>query len=498
MKKLLLIALLIVGCEKDSTSPEPEDCAGEIDKHVELWGVCYNIEETTELDLSWSWLTGEIPSEIGNLTNLKDLFLSSNQLTGEIPPEIGNLTNLTSLSLSYNQLTGEIPSEIGNLTNLTKLDLQFNQLTGEIPSEIMTNLEEFYVNNNQFSGLIPETICNMNVTWFNPHVFDISGNQLVPPYPDCVSYFVEYQYSEECESNYLFNGICTEPSDLDVLQQFVDNSAETINMGMDDNNNGLIEPIELGTQWWVDGRLAELNCNYDLANEYALGDLGLSGNIPPEIGNLESMEFLWLEDNQLTGPIPSGIGNLEHLRYLILHYNQISGPIPSEIGNLSNLEILKLDNNQLTGFIPDSICNLTLQFHGWNNLFGENFAVYNNQLCPPYPDCVDEYVGLQDTSNCAQTSVSVDPIPLDYRLFEPYPNPFNAQTTIEFSLPLKDVMTIKVHDISGKEVRSLVHGIFDSGEHKVHWNASNLSSGIYFIRMESRHFVDTKKISLIK
>jgi len=270
-------------------------------------------------------------------------------------------------------------------------------------------------------------------------------------------------------------------------------------MGMDDNNNGLIEPIELGTQWWVDGRLAELNCNYDLANEYALGDLGLSGNIPPEIGNLESMEFLWLEDNQLTGPIPSGIGNLEHLKYLILQYNQISGSIPSEIGNLSNLEILKLDNNQLTGFIPDSICNLTLQFHGWNNLFGENFAVYNNQLCPPYPDCVDEYVGLQDTTNCDQVSVvSVDPVPLDYRLFEPYPNPFNAQTTIEFSLPLKDVMTIKVHDISGKEVRSIVHGIFDSGEHKVHWNASNLSSGIYFIRMESRHFVDTKKISLIK
>jgi hypothetical protein len=211
------------------------------------------------------------------------------------------------------------------------------------------------------------------------------------------------------------------------------------------------------------------------------------------------MEFLWLEDNQLTGPIPSGIGNLEHLKYLILHHNQISGSIPSEIGNLSNLEILKLNNNQLTGFIPDSICNLTLQFHEWNNLFGENFAVYNNQLCPPYPDCVDEYVGLQDTTGCDQVSVaSVDPIPLDYRLFEPYPNPFNAQTTIEFSLPLKDVMTIKVHDISGGEVRSIVHGIFDSGEHKVHWNASNLSSGIYFIRMESRHFVDTKKISLIK
>ena len=58
MKKLLLIALLIVGC---NNSTEPQDCAGEIDKNVELWGECYNIEETTYLDLSDSGLTGEIP-----------------------------------------------------------------------------------------------------------------------------------------------------------------------------------------------------------------------------------------------------------------------------------------------------------------------------------------------------------------------------------------------------------------------------------------------------
>jgi len=490
---------------------------------VELWGECYslnviNINLTNSgltgeippeigdliylrvLKLNYNELTGPIPSEIGNLTDLFDLELMYNNLSGPIPDELWTLTNLKQLRIQKNQFTGPIPPEIGDLTELTHLYLYGNQFTGPIPSEIgdLTNVVKFHINNNQFSGLIPETICNMNVTWYNPHSFDISGNQLVPPYPNCVSNFVEYQYSEECESNYLFNGICTEQSDLDVLQQFIDNSSETINMEMDDNNNGLIEPIELGTQWWVGGRLAELNCNYDLANEFPLDDLGLSGNIPSEIGNLESMEFLWLEDNQLTGPIPSGIGNLEHLKYLILHYNQLSGSIPAEMGDLASLEILKLNNNQLTGFIPDSICNLTLQFYGWNNLFGENFAVYNNQLCPPYPDCVDEYVGLQDTSNCAQTSVSVDPIPLDYRLFEPYPNPFNAQITIEFSLPLKDVMTIKVHDISGGEVRSIVHGIFDSGEHKVHWNASNLSSGIYFIRMESRHFVDTKKVSLIK
>ena len=491
---------------------------------VELWDECYSITNTTSLVRINEGLTGEIPSEIGQLTNLVTLKLQYNELTGSIPPEIGNLTSLVKLDLRYNNLSGSIPTEvwslislkelgiqknqfsgtipsaIGNLTELTHLYLYGNQFTGSIPAEIgnLINLGKLHLNNNQFTGLIPETICNIDMSFYNPYSFDISGNQLLPPYPDCVAEFVGYQYSEDCESNYLFDGICTEQSDLDVLQKFIDNSSETINMEMDDNNNGIIEPIELGTQHWWNGRLTELNCNYDLANEFTLSDLGLSGEIPQEIGTLDSLEFLWLEDNQLTGPIPSEIGNLSKLKYLIMHHNQLSDSIPSEIGNLSNLEILKLDNNQLTGYIPESICDLTLQFNGWNNLFGEDFAVYNNQLCAPYPDCVDAYVGLQNTTNCDQASVGFEPIPFDYKIRDPYPNPFNAQTTIQITLPIKDVMIVKVYDVNGSELKTLVHSIFDSGTHTIKWDAGDLPSGIYFIRMQSRHFAGTKKVSLIK
>jgi len=108
--KYLLLMLLILGC-----SGKPKDCAGEIGKHVELFGMCYNIEKTTHLDLSENRLGGVILSRIGNLTNLTYLSLGSNQLTGEIPPEIGNLTNLTHLFLQYNRLTGEIPPEVCDL-----------------------------------------------------------------------------------------------------------------------------------------------------------------------------------------------------------------------------------------------------------------------------------------------------------------------------------------------------------------------------------------------
>ena len=78
---------------------------------------------------------GEIPPEIGNLTNLRALTIRSagfisGSLTGGIPPEIGNLANLETLVIQYSFLDGEIPPEITNLTNLTNLHIGEVSLTG--------------------------------------------------------------------------------------------------------------------------------------------------------------------------------------------------------------------------------------------------------------------------------------------------------------------------------------------------------------------------------
>ena len=76
---------------------------------------------------------------------------------------------------------------------------------------------------------------------------------------------------------------------------------------------------------------------------------------------------------------------------MYLHDNQLTGEIPSEIGNLTNLTQLYLNINQLTGEIPEEICNQGDSTPG----------VGNNQLCPPYPECISQYdIDSQDTSNC--------------------------------------------------------------------------------------------------
>ena len=86
-------------------------------------------------------------------------------MTGQIPPELGDLTNLTDLFLGFNNLTGQIPPELGDLTNLEWLDLGFNNLTGQIPLELanLMNLEYFYYDNTNLC--VPND--NSFRTWLN-------------------------------------------------------------------------------------------------------------------------------------------------------------------------------------------------------------------------------------------------------------------------------------------------------------------------------------------
>ena len=87
-------------------------------------------------------MTGEIPPELGGLSNLRWLYLGGNLLTGEIPPELGGLANLQRLWLGANRLTGPIPAELSNLSNLSELYLSGNDLTGCVPVGLRDVAEE--------------------------------------------------------------------------------------------------------------------------------------------------------------------------------------------------------------------------------------------------------------------------------------------------------------------------------------------------------------------
>ena len=112
--------------------------------------------------------------------------------------------------------------------------------------------------------------------------------------------------------------------------------------------------------------------------------------------------------------------------------------------------------------------------------YSNNLALWNNFT----------YTGIEDAA--------VSERQYQMHLFQNYPNPFNPETIIRFSVPKANLVTIKVYDILGREVATLVNEEKSKGTYQVAFNASKLSSGVYFYTMRTGDFVQTKKLVLMK
>ena len=207
-------------------------------------------------------LSGVIPAELANLSNLERLDLGINGLSGPIPPELGGLSMLRHLDLASNDLSGSIPPELGGLSMLRHLDIGVNDLSGPIPPELgnLSKLESLWLVRNDFSGPIPPELGRL---------------------PKLVSLWLM--------SNNLSGPIPPELGDLSMLS--------LLDLASNDLSGKI--PPELGG-------LKKLRGLY-------LGDNDLSGPIPPELGGLEQLERLGLGGNEL-GAFPQAFLNLRNLR----------------------------------------------------------------------------------------------------------------------------------------------------------------------------------------
>ena len=96
------------------------------------------------------------------------------------------------------------------------------------------------------------------------------------------------------------------------------------------------------------------------------------------------------------------------------------------------------------------------------------------------------------------TGIKDEELPSKFELFQNYPNPFNPGTNINFSIPNSSFVILKVYDVLGKEVANLVNEELSAGTYNFNFDAAKLTSGIYFYRIQTDNFVETKKMILLK
>ncbi|MYG96421.1 MAG: hypothetical protein F4195_07475, partial [Gammaproteobacteria bacterium] len=355
-------------------------------------------------------LQGNIPGELGQLSNLETLNVTGNELRGPIPPELGQLSKLLSLSLSNNQLSGNIPSELGDLGSLRHLYLEFNQLGGNIPGELgrLSNLETLNVIGNKLSGPIPPEIgqlSNLETLSLN----ELGENQFSGPIPP-------------------------EIGQLDNLRYLA--------LGQNQLNGSI--PAEIGQL----SNLEHLNLNQNL----------LSGPIPPEIGQLGSLRVLYLGSNQLRGRIPSEIGYLSNLELLDLGENELSGLIPQEFRQLLNLRELSLIRNfGIVGTLP---YDMRKSFVGGELNINANLTQIHGFSAPPERMRTPSYSeNSGDNGNASHSSIAYFQGPLTLE------QEFGGEA-IEFQTPIlgrRAMLAVSVlHEVS--DPPALITRVLDSND----------------------------------
>ena len=464
-----------------------DDCtADDGTEGVELWGVCYSIENTQILNLHDSGLTGSIPPEIGNLNNLTELDLSDNDLTGSIPSEIGNLSNLTKIHLYDNDLTGSLPSEIWNLTNLTDLHTGNNDLTGSIPSEIgnLTNLTNLALHSNDLTGSIPSEIGNLtNLTWFV-----LQQNQLTGSIPSEIGNLTNLTHTNMSD-NQLAGIIPLEIANMTNLT------------GLDISTNQLT------------GEIPETICDLNL--NWSWSSIHTNQFCPPYPSCTE--DYLFEQD---TSNCPQGINVL---------YPIVSDTFSSHID--SNTDIVFIWDENDFNYNPTYRLTIELDFFNisytdvYDNISDTSISIPANNLdallaglnltesaLSWYVDAYYEeeysYSFASDTGSFYLMRGYLDIhdnkyTPKEFILFPNYPNPFNPITTLRYELPEDSFVDVTVYDMLGNVVSNLVNANQSSGYKSIQWDATNnqgepVSAGVYLYKIQAGDFIDTKKMILLK
>ncbi|KAJ8541747.1 hypothetical protein K7X08_002563 [Anisodus acutangulus] len=286
----------------------------------------YVLKSLTSLVLPSNLLSGNLPSELANCTNLKVLNVTGNNMNGTIP-DLSNLIKLEVLDLSINYFTGQFPTWFGKLSSLVALGLGDNDFVeGKLPDsfEKLKKVYWLYLAGSNLIGEIPESIFEMKALG----TLDISRNQIYGNFPKSINK-LQNLFKIELYRNNLTGELPVELADLSHLQE-IDISANK-----------------------------------------------LYGTLPKGIGNLKNLTVFEIFKNNFSGEIPPGLGDLQYLIAFSVYRNSFSGEIPANLGRFSPLNSIDISENKFSGAFPKYLCqNENLQ----------NLLAVENSFAGEFPD----------------------------------------------------------------------------------------------------------------
>ncbi|XP_062018203.1 receptor-like protein 7 [Rosa rugosa] len=370
-----------------------------------------NFPKLRYLNLSYSVLSGQVPSEVSQLTKLSSLDLSHNgdmflnedllrslpqNLTGlktlELPSIkisstilniFANFSHLTSLVLAECGMFGKLPFSLGNLRHLIHLDLSSNEFNDQIPSSFanLTQLAVLRLNSNQLSGPIPSslgnlgklTVLDLNFNKFQREIpeslFNVASlNRLLLAYNN-LSGTVEFHKLLKLPN---LKWLDLSGNNLDVITETRNMNASSIPR-LEYLGLGLCNIREFPNFLRYQDTLFYLNLSWN----------GMHGQVPKWMWNTtrESLEFLDISHNLLSGfDQPPVVLPWVNLVGLDLSFNRLSGPLL--VPSFQSMKFYQISNNKLTGEISPLICNAS---------FLISLDVSNNHLSGMLPRCLGNF-----------------------------------------------------------------------------------------------------------
>ncbi|ESQ46964.1 hypothetical protein EUTSA_v10027661mg [Eutrema salsugineum] len=290
----------------------------------------FKLQFLQNLVLSSCDLYGQIPSSIGNLTQLNTLRLTDNHLSGKIPVSFANLTKLATLHLTNNDFESELPPDLGGLHNLEYLFLSGNSFSGPFPTFLFTipSLQYVYMKGNQLKG--PIEFSNTSSS-SRLRALSLAGNKCDGPIPESISKFLDLNILDLS-----FN---------DFIGSIPRSISQLANLTYFDLSHNKLEGKVPGFLW----RLEVLKLAHN-----SFSSFGKSS----EVLDRTKMNVLSLRSNSFLGPFPRWICKFRSLDLLDLSNNRFSGSIPPCIRR-NNFKMLNLGNNNFSGTLPDMFVNGT-------------------------------------------------------------------------------------------------------------------------------------------